>query len=71
MLTAVPAWLLVVVLPSPRARWAVLRAAGRLLRRALGLPLTVSGTMPGPGPFVAVANHASFIDGLVLVRSSA
>jgi 1-acyl-sn-glycerol-3-phosphate acyltransferase len=60
-------WLLVVTLPGLRARWAVLRAAAWLLRCLLGIPLTVSGRAPDGGPFVTVANHGSFIDGLVLV----
>ena len=30
------------------------------------MPVTVSGELPASGPFVIVANHASFIDGLVL-----
>jgi len=63
-----PAWLLVVTLPGLRARWAVLRAAARLLRRLSAVPLTVAGEITGgASPFVAVANHASFADGLVLV----
>jgi acyl carrier protein len=63
-------WLLVATLPTLRARWAVLRAAGRLLRRITGVPLTVGGDAAGaPRPFIAVANHASFIDGLILVLS--
>jgi 1-acyl-sn-glycerol-3-phosphate acyltransferase len=64
----VPAWLLIVTLPRRRERWAVLRGAARLLRRLLAVRLTVTGQVPeGASPFVAVANHASFIDGLVLV----
>ena len=62
-----PAWLLIVTLPGLRARWAVLRAAARLLRRLLGIPLTVTGQAPEGSPFAMVANHGSFIDGLVLV----
>lgn len=62
-----PAWLLIVTLPRLRARWAVLRAAARLLRRLLSIPLTVTGQAPEGSPFVMVANHGSFIDGLVLV----
>ena len=67
VLVGAPAWLLVAALPGLRARWAVLRRASRLLRRALAVPLTVSGQLPAGSQFVAVANHASFIDGLVLV----
>jgi 1-acyl-sn-glycerol-3-phosphate acyltransferase len=64
----VPAWLLVAALPTLRARWAVLQAAGRLLRLLLAVRLTVTGKAPADvRPFAAVANHASFIDGLILV----
>jgi 1-acyl-sn-glycerol-3-phosphate acyltransferase len=64
----VPAWLLIVTLPRLRARWAVLRGAARLLRRLLAIRVTVTGQPPErASPFVAVANHASFIDGLILV----
>jgi 1-acyl-sn-glycerol-3-phosphate acyltransferase len=62
------AWLLVAVLPNLRLRWAAVRAAGRLLRLLLAVPLTVTGKVPADvRPFVATANHASFIDGLLLV----
>ena len=62
-----PAWLLIVTMPGPQRRWAVLRAAARLLRRLLGIPFTITGRVPEGSPFVVVANHASFIDGLVLL----
>jgi 1-acyl-sn-glycerol-3-phosphate acyltransferase len=65
-----PAWLLVAALPTLRARWAAVRAAGRLLRWLLRIPLTVTGQLPADArPFVAAANHASFIDGLILALS--
>ena len=67
VLLGAPAWLLVVALPTLRARWAVIRAAGRLLRLFLAVPLTVTGQVPADiRPFVAAANHASFIDGLII-----
>lgn len=70
VLVGAGAWLLIFVLPTLRARWAVLRAAGKLLRRMARVPLTVSRHMGfTAGPFVAVANHASFVDGLILVLS--
>jgi 1-acyl-sn-glycerol-3-phosphate acyltransferase len=61
-----PTWLLIATLPNLRARWAVLRAAGRSLRRLLAVPLSVTGEAPTAHPFVAVASHASFTDGLIL-----
>jgi 1-acyl-sn-glycerol-3-phosphate acyltransferase len=60
-------WRLVIALPRLRARWAVIRAAERLLRLLLEIPLTVTGQPPEAQPFVAVANHASFADGLILI----
>jgi 1-acyl-sn-glycerol-3-phosphate acyltransferase len=66
VLAGAPAWLLIAILPAPRARWAVLRQTARLLHRALAVPLAASGELPTSGPFVIVANHASLIDGLVL-----
>lgn len=66
VLAGVPAWLLIAILPAPRTRWAVLRRTARLLQRVLAVPVTVSGELPPSGPFVIVANHASFIDGLIL-----
>jgi 1-acyl-sn-glycerol-3-phosphate acyltransferase len=67
LVVGVPVWLLVTVLPTLRLRWVVLRAAGRVVCRLSGVPLAVTGSVPESGPFVVVANHASFIDSLVLV----
>lgn len=62
-----PAWLLIAAMPTLRLRWIVLRAAGRIVCRVCGIPVDVTGTVPEKGPYVVVANHASFIDGLALV----
>ncbi|MDX1697832.1 MAG: AMP-binding protein, partial [Thiohalobacterales bacterium] len=58
-------WLLVVLLPRPRWRWAVMRRGGRLLFRLAGIPLHVHGRehLAGAGTCVVVANHASYLDG--------
>jgi 1-acyl-sn-glycerol-3-phosphate acyltransferase len=64
---AVLGFLAAVALPRPAARriWrAVARSAVRLGR----LPVTVEGLehLPAAGPVVVVANHASYVDGLLL-----
>ncbi len=68
LLTAVIVWPLVAVVPGLARRWAIVRRAGRLLLGLAGIRISVSGTesLPTEGSFVVVANHASFIDPLVL-----
>jgi 1-acyl-sn-glycerol-3-phosphate acyltransferase len=68
---APPVWLAVVTLPRLSWRWRVLRAAGRILRWATRIPLSVVGAerISGIGPCVIVANHASYVDGLALILS--
>jgi len=67
LLLGAPVWLLVAAMPTLRSRWIVLRAAGHLVCRLCGIPVGISGCVPEKGPYVIVANHASFIDGLALV----
>jgi 1-acyl-sn-glycerol-3-phosphate acyltransferase len=63
-------WIAAVALPRLSWRWRALRAATRLLFRATGTPLRVSGTEYLPdAPRVLVANHASYIDVLALVAA--
>jgi len=64
-------WLAVVLLPRRSWRWAVLRAAARALLRATRTPLDVMGLerLPRDGPVVFVANHASYIDALVVLAA--
>jgi 1-acyl-sn-glycerol-3-phosphate acyltransferase len=53
-------------LPSLRARRAVAGAFSRAFLRAAGIPFSVNGLHLLPSePCVVVANHASYIDGLV------
>jgi 1-acyl-sn-glycerol-3-phosphate acyltransferase len=56
-----------VLVPGQQRRRQAVRAAGLLLARLTGTPITVQGLDRFPaGSWVAVANHASLLDGLVL-----
>ncbi|MDP6787662.1 MAG: AMP-binding protein [Rhodospirillales bacterium] len=69
---AILTWPLVAVLPRSAWRWRVTRGAARLLGRATATPIIVTGleNLPPPGrPCVFVANHASYLDGPVLVAA--
>ena len=70
-LLAPPVWLLIALLPRPHWRWAVMRGAARLLFRLGRVPLSVEGLehLPRDRPCVIVANHASYLDGVVLVAA--
>ena len=62
-------WKLLIVTPNLSWRHALARSAARLMQRLLGLPLRVESVehLDGAGPFVIVANHASYLDGFVLM----
>ncbi|TNF99901.1 MAG: acyl-phosphate glycerol 3-phosphate acyltransferase [Gammaproteobacteria bacterium] len=65
-------WLAAATLPPVDWRWAAIRAGARLLAKATGTPLKVQGQehLPPSGqPCVFVANHASYLDGPVLVAA--
>jgi 1-acyl-sn-glycerol-3-phosphate acyltransferase len=66
-IAAVVGFVLAVVLPQRAARQ-VWRAITRLAVRLSGVPVTVEGLdrVPGSGPVVVVANHASYLDGALL-----
>lgn len=69
ILCAVPAWLGVALWPGRAGRWRWMRRWARLLLRASRLPVKVRGLerLPPPDrPCVLVANHQSYLDGLVL-----
>ena len=69
-LLAPPFWLLCVLMPTPAAAWRVARVGARTLLRGAGVRLTVRGLEHLPDrPAVLVCNHASYIDGLVLVAA--
>jgi 1-acyl-sn-glycerol-3-phosphate acyltransferase len=57
---------LLAVLPPLRWRRAVVRQVARLTLAAGGMRLAVSGVDTLPHPSVVVANHASYLDGIVL-----
>ncbi len=69
LLFAVPVWSLVVLLPWMKARWSVMRGGARLLTRLLGIRLETDGLeqLIRDRPFVLAANHASYLDGILLV----
>ena len=71
LLIGVPLWG-VVQLPVPRrVRWALTRAAGGSLSALTGIHVAVDGVFPPPDrPAVIVANHASFVDALVILLAS-
>ncbi|MGE5386858.1 MAG: AMP-binding protein [Betaproteobacteria bacterium] len=62
-------WLAVVVSWRPALAWTMARGLARLFFRLAGLPLSVKGAelVPLDAPSVLVANHASYLDGLVLM----
>jgi 1-acyl-sn-glycerol-3-phosphate acyltransferase len=62
------AWSLMAVVPRRPWRQGIARAVARGLLCLSGTPLTVQGLehLPTHGPYVLVANHASYLDGFVL-----
>jgi 1-acyl-sn-glycerol-3-phosphate acyltransferase len=58
------------IMPGVRNRRAVARHSSRLFLKAIGIPLTVTGLERLPvSPCVIVANHASYLDGLVVAAA--
>ncbi len=66
-----PAWLLTVLQPTPASAWRLCHRAARLLLRLAGATPTVQGRehLPADARFVLVSNHASYLDGLLLVAA--
>jgi len=65
------AWILVVSLPIMKWRWTAMRSISRLLLFLTHTPLNIEGVenIPEQHPFVIVVNHASYLDGLILIAS--
>jgi 1-acyl-sn-glycerol-3-phosphate acyltransferase len=63
------ALLALVIVPGLARRWSILRWCAGLLLRLDRVPLVVQGreNVPATGGFVVVANHASYLDGLILL----
>jgi len=66
----VPALLLLAVTPTRRWRRHVTHWAARLYFLLIGSPIAVEGAaLLPPGPCVLVANHASYLDGMILTAA--
>jgi 1-acyl-sn-glycerol-3-phosphate acyltransferase len=60
------AWPLVLAIPAPSSRWAMLHRLARVALRMLGIGVSTELAAPLPKHGVLVSNHASYFDGLVL-----
>ena len=65
------AWIAIALTPAPAKAWKIGHRAGRLLLALTATKITVTGleNLPSGTAFVLVANHASYLDGLVLVAA--
>jgi 1-acyl-sn-glycerol-3-phosphate acyltransferase len=71
MILASACWPVLVIFPvSRRLRWSVVRGAGNILHRLVGISVTISGDMPDGEPVLVVANHPSIVDGLVIILAA-
>ena len=70
LIVGLAAVLLMAALPGlGRRRWLARKAARTFLRLA-GMPLTVAGLeLLPPGPCILVANHCSYLDGVVFIAA--
>lgn len=66
---ALPATLLVIVLPGQARRRRAARLAGRFLFRIAGVCFKVEGLHHLPQSCIVVANHASYLDGVILTAA--
>ena len=70
MLLAIPTWCCTALLPKQQWRWSFIRSMARIAIRLTGNRLTVqdSISLPDTGCII-VANHASYLDGIMLVAT--
>ncbi len=74
VLLAVPTWIMVMGSPQPSWRFEIIRKALRVMARAVGWGCSVRGfdnLLPQESPCVFVANHASYLDGAVILDALA
>jgi len=69
LLVAVPAMLLVIVLPGQGRRRHLARSAARGVFRLAGIGLKVEGLGNLPEACIVAANHASYLDGIILTAA--
>lgn len=65
---AASTWFALLVIPGHRARWRIARGTTRLGFRLCGMPLRIVevSRIPRGGRYLVAANHASYLDGLLL-----
>jgi 1-acyl-sn-glycerol-3-phosphate acyltransferase len=70
-LIAIPTWLMTVSHPDVRRNWAIASRAAQLALMLAGIRVTVRGAelIDMARPAIFVANHASYLDGLVLLAA--
>jgi 1-acyl-sn-glycerol-3-phosphate acyltransferase len=73
LLLAPPVWLVIVALRRPALGWRIGGWGARTLARLIGLSIRVEGheNLPAHAACVVVANHASYVDGLVAIAALA
>ena len=61
-------WSMIALIPNRRLCWSIARLGVRLLISLTATPLTVQGreNLPKDTPCILVANHASYLDGLLM-----
>jgi 1-acyl-sn-glycerol-3-phosphate acyltransferase len=69
LLVAVPAMFVIIVLPGRNQRRRVARLAARGVFHMAGISLEVEGLQNLPAACIVAANHASYLDGIILTAA--